>query len=64
MIEATEEDCKERLFDNHKSRREGLATLAGVMREICSANVMELAAALPGEIRAALEAFDAKDCPI
>lgn len=53
LIEAIEEDFKERLPDYHKSRREGLATLAGVMLETRSANLMELAAALPREIGAA-----------
>jgi len=37
----------------HKSRREGLTTLAGVMLEARSANLMELAAALPRQIGAA-----------
>ncbi|MSP89765.1 MAG: hypothetical protein EXQ92_13300, partial [Alphaproteobacteria bacterium] len=50
LIEAMEEDFKERLPGYHKSRREGLTTLAGVMLEARSANLMELAAALPREI--------------
>ena len=33
LIEALEEDFKERLPGYHKSRREGLTTLAGVMLE-------------------------------
>ena len=53
LIEAIEEDFQERLPGYHKSRREGLATLAGVMLEARSANLMELAAALPREIGAA-----------
>jgi hypothetical protein len=53
LIEAIEEDFRERLPGYHKSRREGLATLAGVMLETRSANLMELAAALPREIGAA-----------
>lgn len=53
LIEAIEEDFKQRLPGFHKSRREGLATLAGVMLETRSANLMELAAALPREIGAA-----------
>jgi len=53
LIEAIEEDFKERLPGYHKSRREGLTTLAGVMLEARSANLMELAAALPRQIGAA-----------
>ena len=53
LVEAIEADFKERLPDYHKSRREGLAALAGVMLERRSANLMELAAALPREIDAA-----------
>ena len=53
MIEAIEGDFKARLPGYHKSRREGLVTLAGVMLETRSANLMELAAALPREIGAA-----------
>ena len=33
LVEAIEADFKERLPDYHKSRREGLAALAGVMLE-------------------------------
>lgn len=50
LIAAIEEDFKQRLPDYHKSRREALTTLAGVMLETRSANLMELAAALPREI--------------
>jgi hypothetical protein len=53
LIEAIDEDFKARLPGYHKSRREGLATLAGVMLEARSANLMELAAALPRDIGAA-----------
>ena len=53
LIEAIEEDFEQRLPGFHKSRREGLTTLAGVMLETRSANLMELAAALPREIGAA-----------
>ena len=53
LISAIEEDFKQRLPDYHKSRREALTTLAGVMLETRSANLMELAAALPREIGAA-----------
>ena len=53
LIEAIEGDFKARLPGYHKSRREGLVTLAGVMLETRSANLMELAAALPREIGAA-----------
>lgn len=53
LIAAIEEDFKQRLPDYHKSRREALTTLARVMLETRSANLMELAAALPREIEAA-----------
>ena len=41
----------------HKSRREGLVMLAGVMLEVRSANLMELAAALPREISTAHDRY-------
>ena len=44
------EDFEERLPGYHKSRREGLVTLAAVMVETRSANLMELAASLPRKI--------------
>jgi len=50
LIKAIEEDFQERHPLYHKSRREGLATLAGVMLDVRSANLMELSAALPREI--------------
>jgi hypothetical protein len=50
LIKAIEEDFQERHPQYHKSRREGLATLAGVMLDVRSANLMELSAALPREI--------------
>lgn len=50
LIRAIEEDFLERHPLYHKSRREGLATLAGVMLDVRSANLMELSAALPREI--------------
>jgi hypothetical protein len=50
LVEAIEADFKRRLPVFHKSRGEGLALLAGVMLEVRSANLMELAAALPREI--------------
>jgi hypothetical protein len=53
LIEAIDGDFNGRLRGYHKSRREGLSTLAGVMLDVRSANVMELAAALPREIGAA-----------
>ena len=53
LIKAIEEDLKRRLPGYHKSRREGLTTLAAVMLEVRSANLMELAAALPRKIGAA-----------
>lgn len=53
VIEAIDGDFQRRLPRYHKSRREGLAALTGVMLEVRSANLMELAAALPREIAAA-----------
>lgn len=53
LIAAIEADFKERLPGYHKSRREGLSALAGVMLEVRSANLMELAAGLPRDIGAA-----------
>jgi hypothetical protein len=53
LIEAIDDDFNGRLPGFHKSRREGLSTLAGVMLDVRSANLMELAAALPREIGAA-----------
>jgi hypothetical protein len=47
------EDFQSRFPGYHKSRQEGLVTLASVMLEVRSANLMELAAALPREIGAA-----------
>ena len=48
--EAIGADFEGRHPSYHKSRREGLVLLAGVMLEVRSANLMELAAALPREI--------------
>ena len=45
-----EEDFEQRLPGYHKSRRGGLVMLTGLMMEVRSANLMELAAALPREI--------------
>ena len=45
-----EEDFEQRLPGYHKSRRGGLVMLTGLMLEVRSANLMELAAALPREI--------------
>ena len=53
LAEAIEDDFNRRLPGYHKSRREGLSTLVGVMLETRSANLMELAAALPRDIGAA-----------
>lgn len=47
-----EENFEQRLPGYHKSRRGGLAILIGLMLEVRSANLMELAAALPREIGA------------
>ncbi len=45
-----EEDFEQWLPGYHKSRRGGLVMLTGLMLEVRSANLMELAAALPREI--------------
>ncbi len=50
VLQAIEGDFEERLPGYHKSRREGLVTLAAVMLETRSANLMELSASLPREI--------------
>ena len=53
LIEAIEDDFKRRHPLFHKSRREALTTLTGVMLDVRSANLMELAEGLPREIGAA-----------
>jgi len=53
LISAIEADFQARLPGYHKSRCRGVATLAGVMLEVRSANLMELAAALPRKIGSA-----------
>lgn len=53
LISAIAADFEARLPGYHKSRCRGLATLAGVMLEVRSANLMELAAALPRKIGSA-----------
>ena len=53
LIAAIEADFAGRLPGYHKSRRKGLSALAGVMLEVRSANLMELAASLPRDIGAA-----------
>lgn len=57
LIKAIDEDFQERHPLYHKSRREGLATLAGVMLDVRSANLMELSAALPREIGTAHDRY-------
>jgi hypothetical protein len=57
LIEAIADDFQARHPEYHKSRREGLACLAGVMLETRSANLMELAAALPREIGTAHDRY-------
>ena len=57
LIKAIAEDFQKRHPQYHKSRREGLASLAGVMLETRSANLMELAAALPREIGTAHDRY-------
>jgi hypothetical protein len=53
LICAIDEDFQKRHPGYHKSRREGLSALAGVMLDVRSGNLMELAAGLPREIAAA-----------
>ena len=53
LIAAIEADFLVRLPGYHKSRREGLSTLTGLMLDVRSANLMELSAALPRDIGAA-----------
>lgn len=43
LIQAIEEDFRQRHPDYHKSRSEGIALLAGLVLETRSANLMELA---------------------
>lgn len=50
VLGAIAEEFEEPLPGYHKSRREGLVTLAVVMLETRSANLMELAAGLPRAI--------------
>jgi hypothetical protein len=57
LIAAIDADFGRRHSFYHKSRREGLATLAGIMLEVRSANLMELAAALPREIGTAHDRY-------
>jgi hypothetical protein len=57
LIKAIEEDFQKRHVEYHKTRREGIATLAGVMLEVRSANLMELSAALPREIGTAHDRY-------
>jgi hypothetical protein len=57
LIGAIEEDFHARHPLYHKSRREGLTTLAGVMLDVRSANLMELSAALPREIGTAHDRY-------
>ncbi len=49
-IEAIGKDFTARFPGYHKSRSEGLAVLCGVMLQVRSANLMELASALPRQI--------------
>ena len=56
-LEAIGADFEGRHPGYHKSRREGLVLLAGVMLDVRSANLMELAAALPREIGTAHDRY-------
>jgi hypothetical protein len=57
LISAIEADFKHRLAGYHKTRGEGLALLAGMVLETRSANLMELAAALPRDITSAHDRY-------
>ncbi|MFA6280282.1 MAG: hypothetical protein WC612_05780 [Bdellovibrionales bacterium] len=50
LIKAIEDDFKQRHPHYHKSRREALTSLAGVMLKVRNVNLMTLAAALPRTI--------------
>ena len=50
IFEAIGEDFRVRFPGYHKSRGEGLAALCGVMLQVRSANLMELASSLPRQI--------------
>jgi hypothetical protein len=57
LIKAIEEDFQKRHPVYHKSRREGLVTLAGTLLEVRSANLMEVSASLPREIGTAHDRY-------
>ncbi len=57
LVKAIDDDFQRRHPQYHKSRREGLTTLAGMMLEVKNANLMELAAALPREIDMAYDRY-------
>ncbi len=50
LTKAIEDDFKARLPGYHKSRREGLCLLSGLMLDCRTPNLMEMAAALPRDI--------------
>jgi hypothetical protein len=50
LFNSIEDDFKQRLPGYHKSRRAGICTLAALMLDVRSANLMELANALPRDI--------------
>lgn len=50
LYRGIEEDFRDRFPGYHKSRREGLSLLSALMLEVRSANLMELASALPRDI--------------
>jgi len=50
LYRGIEKDFRDRFPGYHKSRREGLCLLSALMLEVRSANLMELASALPREI--------------
>ena len=57
LIKAINDDFQIRHPAYHKTRREGLAMLVGVMLDVRSANLMELAAALPRNIGTAHDRY-------
>ena len=57
LIKAIEDDFQKRHPTYHKSRRAGIATLAAVIVDVRSANLMELAEALPREIGTAHDRY-------
>lgn len=57
LVKAIEDDFKRKHPLYHKSRREGLTLLSGIMLETRTANLMELAATLPRDIGTAEDRY-------